>query len=136
MAPGAFPILASGAALQGREAAPHIQSANPSASRQRDLATLQKAAGEFEAILLQSLWKSMKETVSAGEDGEGGDEGEGAQDLTLESFDESGIQAMSQLVGSAGGLGFKSLIISSLTPRLEPAPATGFGTALASKGCS
>jgi Rod binding domain-containing protein len=73
------------------------------------LSKLTKAAGEFESILLESLWKSMKETFS--------DPDEEA-DPTLKSFDEWGIQAMASAVGNSGGLGIKNMIIKYLDPTL------------------
>jgi Rod binding domain-containing protein len=74
------------------------------------LAKLTKAAGEFESILLESLWKSMKETFA--------DSGDADSDPTLKSFDDWGIQAMAGAVGSSGGLGFKNMIIRYLAPAL------------------
>ena len=69
-------------------------------------AVLRKAAGEFEAILLGTLWKSMKETFSNQDDED--------FDPTLQSFDELGIQGMAGAVGKAGGLGIKNLILKHL----------------------
>ena len=83
--------------------------ANPGSSNSRGLAKLTKAAGEFESMLLTSLWKSMKETFS--------DPDEDA-DPTLKSFDEWGIQAMASAVGNAGGLGIKNMILKYLEPTL------------------
>jgi Rod binding domain-containing protein len=71
-------------------------------------AKLRKAAGEFESILLNSLWKSMKETFT--------DESDPDFDPTLESFNDLGMQAMSSAVGKAGGLGIKNMIIQHLEP--------------------
>jgi Rod binding domain-containing protein len=75
-----------------------------------EVSKLRKAAGEFESILLESLWKSMKETFS--------DPGEDA-DPTLKSFDEWGIQAMASAVGNSGGLGIKNMILKYLEPTLS-----------------
>jgi Rod binding domain-containing protein len=85
--------------------------ANASVGDPPGLAKLKKAAGEFESILLDSLWKSMKETFADSEDPDA--------DPTLKSFDEWGIQAMASAVGSAGGLGIKNMIIKSLAPQIE-----------------
>jgi Rod binding domain-containing protein len=82
------------------------QSATSSASGAHNGAVLRKAAGEFEAILLGSLWKSMKETFSNQDDED--------FDPTLQSFDEWGIQGMASAVGKAGGLGIKDLILKHL----------------------
>jgi Rod binding domain-containing protein len=85
----------------------HSGSSGPAA-----LAKLTKAAGEFESILLESLWKSMKETFS--------DPDEDA-DPTLKSFDDWGIQAMARSVGNSGGLGIKNMILKYLEPTLPGA---------------
>ena len=69
---------------------------------------LRKAAGDFESLLLNSLWKSMKQTF--------GDEQDDDADPTLETFDDWGMQAMSSAMGSADGLGIKRLIIEHLEP--------------------
>jgi Rod binding domain-containing protein len=84
-----------------------------------ELKKLSKAAGEFESMLLESLWKSMKETFSDPDDPD--------SDPTLKSFDDWGIQAMAGAVGSAGGLGIKALIMKSLgstIPMGEPQAGT------------
>jgi Rod binding domain-containing protein len=77
---------------------------------------LRKAAGEFEAILLESLWKSMKETFSNQDDEN--------FDPTLQSFDEWGIQGMASAVGKSGGLGIKNMILKHLEPMLPAAQDT------------
>jgi Rod binding domain-containing protein len=81
---------------------------NPPNANSPQLPKLTKAAGEFESILLESLWKSLKETFSDSEDAD--------SDPTLKSFDDWGIQAMAGAVGSSGGLGFKDMIIRYLAP--------------------
>lgn len=76
---------------------------------------LRKAAGEFESLLLSSLWKSMKSTFAAPDD----DSTDPAHD-TLENW---GIDAMSSAVGKAGGLGLGKLILKHLEPLLPQSPA-------------
>jgi Rod binding domain-containing protein len=83
-------------------------------------AKLRKAAGEFEAILLESLWKSMKETFSNQDDE--------STDPTLQSFDEWGIQGMASAVGKSGGLGIKNMILKHLEPMLTAAQDTNLST--------
>jgi Rod binding domain-containing protein len=94
-APDSFVLAQSSAS---KEAGPH------------EGAKLRKAAGEFEAILLESLWKSMKETFSSQDDEN--------FDPTLQSFDEWGIQGMASAVGKSGGLGIKNMILKHLEPIL------------------
>jgi Rod binding domain-containing protein len=91
---------------------PRPQSMNSGNSDSPELSKLRKAAGEFESILLASLWKSMKETFS--------DPDEDA-DPTLKSFDDWGIQAMASAVGNSGGLGIKNMILKYLQPALSGA---------------
>lgn len=93
---------------------------NSAGSKSSELAKLTKAAGEFESILLESLWKSMKESFS--------DPDEDA-DPTLKSFDDWGIQAMARAVGNSGGLGIKNMILKYL----EPSVASGGGPAVSSR---
>jgi Rod binding domain-containing protein len=69
---------------------------------------LVKAAGEFESMLLDSLWKSMKETFK--------DPNDPDSDATLQSFDDWGMKSMADAVGNAGGLGIKSMILKYLEP--------------------
>jgi Rod binding domain-containing protein len=88
-----------------------LESSGSTSSSPSDV-KLRKAAGEFEAILLESLWKSMKETFKAPDDEN--------SDPTLESFDDWGIQGMASAVGSSGGLGIKNMIIKYLEPRVSP----------------
>lgn len=67
---------------------------------------LRKAAGDFESILLSSMWKSMKQSF--------GDSKEGESDAASGTIDDLGIEAMSQAVGKAGGLGIGNMIIKHL----------------------
>jgi Rod binding domain-containing protein len=75
-----------------------------------ELQKLRKAAGEFESMLLESLWKSMKQTFS--------DPSDPDSDPTLENFDDLSIQAMASAVGSSGGLGIKDMILKYLEPTI------------------
>ena len=81
-----------------------------------EVAKLRKAAGEFESILLESLWKSMKETFSDPNEDE---------DPTVKSFDDWGIHAMAGAVGNEGGLGIKKLILKYLEPTISAGAAGG-----------
>jgi len=90
---------------------PMAQAVNSAKAASPQVLKLRKAAGEFESILLESLWKSMKETFSSSEEGDA--------DPTLKSFDDWGIQAMASEVGNSGGLGIKNLILKHLEPTLS-----------------
>jgi Rod binding domain-containing protein len=89
---------------------PGVRPANSGSSSSPEVSRLHKAAGEFESILLESLWKSMKETFS--------DPDEDA-DPTLKSFDEWGMQALASAVGNSGGLGIKNMILKYLEPAVN-----------------
>lgn len=77
---------------------------------------LKEAAGEFEAMLLASLWKSMKSSIS--------DTGEEESDPAHQSLEDWGIQTMSSAIGKAGGFGIGDMILKHLAPRLA-GPETG-----------
>lgn len=71
---------------------------------------LRKAAAEFEGMLLSSLWKSMKSTFAPPDDD--------STDPAHDTLDDWSIQAMSDAVGKAGGLGLGKLILKHLEPML------------------
>ncbi|MGD0907243.1 MAG: hypothetical protein ABSA96_06655 [Candidatus Acidiferrales bacterium] len=96
------------AALNGSgEAAPGT-SAKSKPVETADQKKLKKAAGDFESILLSSMWKSMKKSF--------GDSSDGDSDAASGTIDDLGIEAMSQAVGKAGGLGIGNMIIKHLGP--------------------
>jgi Rod binding domain-containing protein len=72
------------------------------------LRRLKQAAGEFEGILLSNLWKSMKSAFASSDDD--------SDDPAHETLDDMGVQAMSNAVGKAGGLGLGKLIVNHLAP--------------------
>ena len=74
---------------------------------------LRQAAGEFEGMLLSSLWKSMKSTFASSDD-----DSDDSTDPAHDSLDDMSIQAMSNAVGKAGGLGLGKLILKHLEPIL------------------
>jgi Rod binding domain-containing protein len=69
-------------------------------------AKLKKAGGDFESILLASMWKSMKQTF--------GDPNESATDPASGTLNDWGIEVMSGAVGKAGGLGIGNVIVKYL----------------------
>lgn len=72
-----------------------------------DQRKLKKAAGDFESILLASMWKSMKQSF-------GTSESEGDSDPAHGTLEDWGIEIMSSAVGRAGGLGIGKLILKHL----------------------
>jgi Rod binding domain-containing protein len=82
-----------------------------SAAASPDQRKLQKAAGDFESILLATLWKGMKA-------GLGGDESD--SDPAHGTLEDWGIEIMSSAVGRAGGLGIGKLILEHLDPKSAP----------------
>ena len=71
---------------------------------------LHKAAGEFESMLLSTLWKSMKSTFAEPD--------VDSEDPAHDTLEDWGIEAMSSAVGKAGGLGLGKLILKHLEPKL------------------
>jgi len=72
---------------------------------------LRKAAGDFESILLASMWKSMKQSF--------GDSDTESSDPAHGTLEDWGIEIMSSAVGKAGGLGIGKLILKHLEPLAE-----------------
>jgi len=72
---------------------------------------LKKAAGDFESILLASMWKSMKQSFGATDTDD--------SDPAHATLDDWGIEIMSSAVGKAGGLGIGKLILKHLEPLTE-----------------
>jgi Rod binding domain-containing protein len=83
-----------------------------------DQQKLKKAAGDFESILLASMWKSMKQSFKDPNDA--GADGADAASGTIEDW---GIEVMSGAVGKAGGLGIGNMIIKQLEPATSGQPA-------------
>jgi Rod binding domain-containing protein len=73
-----------------------------------DQQKIKKSAGEFESILLASMWKSMKDSFKDPKDNDA--------DPAGGTIDDWGIEAMSGAVGKAGGLGIGKLLIEHLQP--------------------
>jgi Rod binding domain-containing protein len=69
-------------------------------------AKLKKAGGDFESILLASMWKSMKESFS--------DPNNPDTDPASGTLNDWGIEVMSGAVGKAGGLGIGKMIVKYL----------------------
>jgi Rod binding domain-containing protein len=72
-----------------------------------DEAKLKKAAGDFESILLASMWKGMKQSFGSSETD---------ADPAHVTLDDWGIEIMSGAVGRAGGLGIAKLLLAHLNP--------------------
>ena len=72
---------------------------------------LRKAAAEFEGLLLSSLWKSMKSTFAAPDDEDSGDPAH-------DTLSDLSVEAMSNAVGQAGGIGLGKLILKHLESAL------------------
>jgi hypothetical protein len=107
-------IPAPGAATQ------NVPGSTTPAQSSADAQKLKKAAGDFESILLASMWKSMKQSFGASESD---------ADPAHGTLDDWGIEIMSGAVGRAGGLGIGKLILDHLQPALAksegPKPAAG-----------
>jgi Rod binding domain-containing protein len=91
--------------------APAAQTADSADARK-----LKQAAGDFESILLASMWKSMKQSFGTSE---------ADSDPAHGTLDDWGIEIMSGAVGRAGGLGLGKLLLQHLQPALHEHAAAG-----------
>jgi Rod binding domain-containing protein len=74
------------------------------------MAKLQKAAQDFEAIMINSLWGPMKDG-SLGSDDD-------LQDSTGGSLEQLGMQMVSGALARAGGLGIGKMIVHALQSKV------------------
>jgi Rod binding domain-containing protein len=95
-------------AVSGKQVGPGIPNSSDSPEERK----LKKSAGDFESILLASMWKGMKQSFGPSET-EDSDPAKG-------TLDDWGIEVMSSAVGKAGGLGIAKLILKHLEPTLNP----------------
>lgn len=91
MIDGLSPLLATGAPSAGRD----------------DPRKIQEAAGDFEALLIASLLKSMREAGSSGWLG-------GGEDKASEPLIEIAEQQLARLMAAQGGLGLARLVSQGL----------------------
>jgi Rod binding domain-containing protein len=117
--PGAyFPAGASGsmaAVLAQAHSGATLTTGTAATAVNPRLQKLEKAAQQFESLLLSNLWKSMK-TAFGEDDDDSGDPASGA-------LEDWGMEAMSGAVGRAGGLGIGRLIVQHLAPKTAADPA-------------
>ena len=105
--------------MSGIENLPPVAAALPEASAGQ--AKIEKAAKQFESLLIGQIMKSMHEAGSSGWLGGGEDQaGEAAMELAEDQF--------AQALASRGGLGLARLIMQGLSARSgeasePPAPA-------------
>ncbi len=76
-------------------------------------AKLRKAAQDFEAILIQNLWGSMKESFASSSEED--------QDPARKTLEDLSIQAMSTALAASGGLGIARMLIHAMEPAMDPA---------------
>ncbi len=98
--------------LAGAGAADPASPASPASSSSGEAAKLKKAAGDFESILLASMWKGMKKSFGTPE---------ASEDPAHDTLDDWGIELLSGAVGQAGGLGIGKLLLAHLQPAATPA---------------
>ena len=73
---------------------------------------LRQAAQQFESMLMNNLWKSMKGSFD--------DDDADGSDPALGTMQDWGMEAMAGAVGKAGGLGIAKLIMKDLAPKIDP----------------
>ena len=113
--------------IQALASAPAQQAAatdTPQSTAQ--MAKLQKAAQDFEAILINSLWGSMKEgSLTSDDDLQG----------SSNSLEQFGMQMVSSALAKAGGLGLAKMIVHALQSKVKgPSLATQAGGVRAADG--
>ena len=75
---------------------------------------LHRAAQEFEAMLIANFWKSMTESFSSGD--------EDSLDPGHSTWQDMGVQAMSEGLAKSGGFGLGKLILKHLDPLVHSTP--------------
>ena len=102
-----FPIDTGGAVSAPAATSPTLAAPATLAPGSGDEAKLKKAAGDFESILLASMWKGMKQSFGSSETD---------ADPAHGTLDDWSIEIMSGAVGRAGGLGIAKLLLAHLDP--------------------
>ncbi|MGH9685673.1 MAG: hypothetical protein ACRD5K_01090 [Candidatus Acidiferrales bacterium] len=119
---GAVALAKGGAKLAG-----NAEASAGSKKQQAEMLKLKKAATQFEAMLLEKWWSSMKQSGLSEDDSS--DPGQG-------TLDNMGMQAMSTAVAGAGGIGIASMLVHSLQGEIaaesaNAAPVASVASALA-----
>lgn len=86
-----------------------------SAADNPQVAKVRKAAGEFESMLLQNWWGSMKESGFGGDDD--------STDPGKDTLDQLGMQAMCAAVAKGGGLGIAAILVRSVLSKAQESAA-------------
>lgn len=92
-----------------------VQSTSPaSAQAGQQQQKLEKAAHEFEGMLISSLWSGFQnDPMTAPDDSDPG----------ADSIKSLGLQAMSSALAAHGGLGLANMIVHQLSPLKSAQPA-------------
>ncbi len=117
----AFPLVGFHAGQPGLSAgrAPAAEKPFQETTENPGGAKLRKAAQDFEAILIQTLWRSMKESFASSSEQE--------QDPARKTLEDLSMQAMSTALAASGGLGIARMLIHSLEPTIDPAQSGAGG---------
>lgn len=140
---GSLPVSASLLDVQEQKARRMAQEAASSAGGSTD-AKIEKAAQQFEAILVGTWLKEAEQTFATapGEDGDSDEDSGGAQMMSL------GVQSLSEALSASGGIGIAKMIAGAMRAAVakseaghsassgqEPVPTTrGEGSSGAQKG--
>jgi Rod binding domain-containing protein len=101
---GLAPVIA-------QQTTPGIQvDAAQTAHSKAGMAKLQKAAQDFESIMINSLWSSMKDGSLDSDDD--------LSDPTSGSMEQLGMQMVSGAMAKAGGLGLGKMIVHALQSKI------------------
>lgn len=120
-APGEFsPAGAiSSQSPQSHPAQAAASAANASPADSPQVAKVRKAAAEFESMLLQNWWGSMKESGFGGDDD--------STDPGKDTLDQLGMQAMCAAVAKGGGLGIAAILVRSVLSKAQESGASSAG---------
>ncbi|HUA01658.1 MAG TPA: hypothetical protein VMB02_15080 [Candidatus Aquilonibacter sp.] len=81
-------------------------------AKQAGMAKLEKAAQDFESIMINSLWSEMKQGSL------GSDNGDDLDDPSSSSLDDVGMQMVSEAMAKAGGMGIGKMIVKALESKV------------------
>lgn len=120
-APGEFssPGAISSQSPQSHPAQAAASTADASAADSPQVAKVRKAAAEFESMLLQNWWGSMKESGFGGDDD--------STDPGKDTLDQLGMQAMCAAVAKGGGLGIGAILVRSVLSKAQESASSSAG---------
>lgn len=103
----------------GEFSSPGAISSQSAQSNPAQAAKVRRAAAEFESMLLQNWWGSMKESGFGGDDD--------STDPGKDTLDQLGMQAMCAAVAKGGGLGIGAILVRSVLSKAQESASSSAG---------